>query len=450
MAFKSSSARIAVLLVLGSILMISGGALVSHSFITYGFVIIAIGFILLLSTWRVYQQTNRSMAFFFDAVRNNDSTLAFPVTKHNNSLALLHQSLNNLNQHIQNVKLEAEVREKYYKSIIRQSATGFVVMSAEYKIELINEAACHLAGINADSSNLNLLKIKNPALFNALCALRSGENSTFKSYHNFSVQQLLLKATEIKSGSRNIFLYSIQDIRQELSQNEIESYQKLISILTHEIMNSLAPLTSISKTLNNIFLKGGSSVPSKELSQIEIQTTIQGLKAIEDQSSGLVDFVTNYRRLTKIPPPVFREIDINEWAEQLMVLFKETCNERNISFEVRNDYKLGVAEGDKNLLNQVLMNIIHNALDALETCETTKKLQIIFTQSKESLLIHIGNNGPAIPPELLEKIFVPFFTTKEKGSGIGLSISSQIIKLHKGTLDVFSDEETGTIFTIKI
>ncbi len=448
MASKISSRRLKLYFVLAAILLVGSGVLFAFSFFSYGSVIFAFGILCLVKIWMVYQHTNRSMALFFDSVRNNDTTLVFPPETNNSSLDELHRSLNAMNKHIQNVRLEAEVREKYFTAIIRQSTTGFVVMNMDSGIELINDAACLLAGIAPGSSNPNLLKIKNSRLYQTLCSMKAGENVTYRDYNKFTMQQLLVKATEIRTDSRNLMLFSLQDIRPELSGKEIESYQKLISILTHEIMNSLAPLTSISRTLNNIFLKD--SITDGKLDEIQISTTIQGLKAIEEQSEGLLHFVGNYRKLIKIPPPDIRSIDIEEWIQQLKVLYSEICLNKNIQFEVIAEGRDNYLPGDKNLLNQVLTNLIRNAIDALEEINENRRIQIVFSVNRENCLIRVGNNGPVIPHEIQEKIFVPFFTTKQNGSGIGLSISNQIIKLHNGTLDVFSDDSVGTIFSIRL
>lgn len=437
-----------VYFLLAAIFLSGSGAMFAISLFTYGGFFFATGIFWLIKIWMCYQHTNQSIALFFDSVRNNDSTLVFPRSPQNTTLDELHRSLNAMNNHIQHIKLDAEVREKYFTAIIRQSSTGFIVMNGEFGIELINEAACQLAGISPGSYNKNLLKVKNPRLFDALCVLKAGENITFRNYNKFTVQQLLVKATQIRTDSRNLMLFSLQDIRSELSEKEIESYQKLISILTHEIMNSLAPLTSISRTLNNIFQT--EKLNDGKLDDIQISTTIQGLKAIEEQSEGLLHFVGNYRKLIKIPPPVISTIDISEWIQQLNVLYTEICNHKNVQFEIIQEKKDFFIQGDKNLLNQVLINLIQNALDALDEVSEKRRIRIVFSASQENCFIRIGNNGPVIPPELQEKIFVPFFTTKQNGSGIGLSISNQIIKLHKGTLDVFSDDNTGTIFTIKL
>jgi signal transduction histidine kinase len=450
MVSKYSSSTLFVFLAIGAVFLISAGVLLGLKFFTYGIVLLLLGLCCVARPWFLYRLTNRNIAFFFDSVRNNDTTAVFSTTTRNKSLDLLHNSLNNLNQYIQNIRLEAEMREKYYKTIIRLSNTGFVVLSKSKDIELINEAACLFAGINPSSSNMNLLKQKNPVMFDAICFLKPGDNITFKNYNKFTIQELLLRATEIRTAQKEIMLVSIQDIRGELIEKEVESYQKLISILTHEIMNSLAPLTSLSKTLTRIYTINGENIRPSEIQESHIATTVLGLNAIETQSTGLIDFVNNYRRLTKIPNPVITEIDITEWMEQIKVSYTEKFEAENIRFDILIQEGLKYLLGDKNLLNQVLINLINNSVDALKEIRVEKKIRINVFKEGNTAFLQVGNNGPVIPQEMLEKIFIPFFTTKENGSGIGLSISQQIMNLHKGTIDVFSNTQTGTIFTLKL
>lgn len=447
MAYKFSNRSWFLSIVCAFICLVSGGALVRPGLFTYGIVLICIGMVCLVRIWYLFNQTNRSIAFFFDAIRNNDSTATFPVTGHIKSAEFLHRSLNQLNRHFQEVKLEAELKEKYFRSIIRQSNTGFIIINRDNDIELINEAACTFAGISILSSNPNLIKKKNDALYEIVCNLQTGEKITYRTHNQFAGFQVLLKATEIRTTEKIIKLVTLQDISHELTEKEAESYQKLISILTHEIMNSLAPLTSLSKTLNKVFTHDSRTILAEEITDVDIQTTVQGLTAIESQSAGLMDFVGNYRKLTKIPKPVIHDIPVGDWMEQLRIIYQDEMDRLGIHFEISiNDLEL--VQGDKNLLNQVLINLINNAKDSLLECQCERKIKLLIFKTSGTTCIQIGNNGPVIPPEILDKIFIPFFTTKENGSGIGLSVSQQIMHMHKGSLDVYSGMEEGTIFTL--
>jgi signal transduction histidine kinase len=398
-----------------------------------------------------FRQTNRSIGFFFDSIRNEDTTVNFPVNLGDKSLKALNHSMNELNEHIQEIKLENEYKEKYYRALIQQASIGLVVLNEQDEIELINEVICRYAGISPASTNMNLLKIKNEEFYKVLTRIESGESVTFRNSLSGSVQLLLFRATVIKSGDKMVKLISVQDIRQELDEKELESYQKLISILTHEIMNSLAPMISVSKTLVNFYTADEGPVETGAVNDSMITTTVQGLKLIEEQGNGLVSFVNSYRRLTKIPEPVFQRFAVDDWLEQLTILFAERLRADQIELEILIGKPLAEIYADKNLVNQVVVNLINNAVDALRQIEEQRKILIELSAHRDNrVIIKISNNGPAIPAEIQEKIFIPFYTTKENGSGIGLSLSRQIMRSLKGSVSLVSNDQEGTVFTLEI
>ena len=450
MVSKGSVSRIVLIVLIVIVLSFWAGYFFLKEQYLYTSLLLLVDIIYLFRLIAIYTQTNKTIALFFDAVRNNDSTLTFH-TSENRSLQTLYDGMNSLNKHIQQIKLRNEYKEKYYKALIQQSATGLVVLNQDNEIELINEITCQYAGISSASTNMKLLKIKNEPFYNVLCTVVPDQVITFKNILNDSAQLLLFRATEIKNEDQLLKLISIQDIRQELDEKELESYQKLISILTHEIMNSVAPLTSISKTLYDFYIKDGEPVKPHEVNEVMVNTTVQGLKAIEEQGDGLMNFVNSYRRLTKIPNPVLKLFSINEWIEQLKILFTEKITNNQILFEIEIEPHLQFITADKNLINQVIVNLVNNAIDSLLLTDTDRKIKLTILKNKGNrIIIKVSNNGPIIPVELQEKIFIPFFTTKENGSGIGLSLSRQIMKQHKGSISVISNPDDGTAFTLEL
>jgi two-component system nitrogen regulation sensor histidine kinase NtrY len=295
-----------------------------------------------------------------------------------------------------------------------------------------------------------LLRIKHPAFFEAVCNLKPGENVTYKNLVSNNLQLLFFRATIIRRKDEELKLVSIQDIRNELQSKELESYRKLISVLTHEIMNLLSPLTSVAKELYVMLSNRNISDEFSRIDESLITTTVDGLQLINEQSDGLVSFMNNYRKISKIPPPEFASFMTGDWINQLKIAFSGRMKEKNIDFSIDAEKSIREIIADKKLLNQVMVNLINNSFDAVMEFEGEKKIEIHIMKNKENrVIIKVVNNGPAIPNELLEKIFVPFFTTKKNGSGIGLSISQEIMKMHNGSVIAVSSEDTPTCFIVE-
>ncbi len=215
-------------------------------------------------------------------------------------------------------------------------------------------------------------------------------------------------------------------------------------------MNSVAPLTSISRTLQKLFYHEGRPVQPEDVNGEMIETTVKGLTTIDEQGKGLVNFVNSYRKLVRLPKPMIEPFDAKEWTEQLKLLVSEQLMARDIVFEIIKGAGVKTVTADKNLINQVVLNLINNAADALLEIPSCRRILLRLQHAGLSmLLISVSNNGPQIPDDILGKIFIPFFTTKKEGSGIGLALSRQILYLHKGILSVSSTPEE-TRFTLEL
>lgn len=451
MESKSYTPSQIVLFLLVILVNVAAGFCIAKEMVAIAVLLLVVGILCAVQLIYKFRQTNRSIAFFFDSIRNEDTTVNFPLNIEDQSLKALNNSMNQLNKHIQEIKLQNEYKEKYYRALIQQASIGLVVLNEQNEIELINEVICRYAGISPASTNMNLLKIKNQEFYDVLTRIEAGESVTFRNILSGSVQLLLFRATAIKSGEHTVKLISVQDIRQELDEKELESYQKLISILTHEIMNSLAPMISVSKTLVKFYTTDDVPVKTDAVNDTMISTTVQGLKLIEEQGNGLINFVNSYRRLTKIPAPVFQRFAVDDWLEQLTILFAERLKLDQIELEIVIEKTLTEIYADKNLMNQVVVNLISNAIDALLQIEEHRKITIELSANQDNrVIIRISNNGPSIPEDIQEKIFIPFYTTKESGSGIGLSLSRQIMRSLKGSISLVSNEQEDTVFILEI
>ncbi len=405
---------------------------------------------LLISVWNlVYfmNAVNRKLSFFFDAVTNDDNTLHFSENLRSQSLNSLHHSFNRLNKHISDIKIKNEHNEMFFREMMKYSATGLMAVDEQGYVELINNSALDLIGV-PHISHVHLLKQKNNELYEQMMQIAPGQSRTIKLLHGTELRLLSLKVALLNFGKKKYRLYSIYDIKAELEENELDSWQKLIRVMTHEIMNSIAPITSLSNTLTRVFVKNGEPLPANEVTQKHISNTIHGLDVIEKTGKGLMHFVEDYRRLTKIPKPVFKPIDISNWLNALELLMKNRLEEENIEFRIlRKEFHKELI-GDEKLLNQVIINLLNNAIDALKNIRGKKITLNVMEGSMGKLKISITDNGIGIAPDEIEKIFIPFYTTKENGSGIGLSLSRQIMRLHKGSISAFSIPGEQTTFVL--
>ena len=402
-----------------------------------------------VSVMHNFNQSNRQIAFFFEAIRNEDASLKFPTSIRQKSLRHLYQSLNDLNERINEIKLKNEYLEKYYRSFIQHAGTGLMAINQDNEVEIMNDKAFEYAGIPSYTP-LHLIPLRNPDLLNFLATFRPGEPNTYKRFTGDSQVNLLVRTKEIRYGGKVSRLISLQDIRHELDEKELDSWQKLIRVLTHEIMNSIAPIVSLTGTLQKFFLENGNPVHPGKVDKEIIDNVIQGLDTIGERGNGLVNFVNSYRELTRIPKPGFQSFRVHEWLDHIVLLLHERLEQQQISLEIKNDEKAREITGDKKLLTQVLINIINNAMEALMETPGNRKIRITVDHSRQNQTkILISNNGPMIPAEAIDKIFIPFFTTKENGSGIGLSLSRQILRLHRGSIHAESSGEvTRFIITL--
>jgi two-component system, NtrC family, nitrogen regulation sensor histidine kinase NtrY len=394
-------------------------------------------------------QSNRQIAYFFEAIKNEDSSLKFPTSIKQKSLHHLYQNLNNLNEQIKKIKLHNEYLEKYYHAFIQHAATGLMVITQDNAIEIMNDKAFEYVGIPTYTP-LHLVPSRNPELFNILTLIASGEAQTFKRYTIDYQINVLIRSKEIHFGEKIFKLISLQDIRHELDEKELDAWQMLIRVLTHEIMNSIAPIVSLSGTLRQFFTNQENIAKTDMIDKDTIENVIQGLDTIEERGKGLINFVNSYRKLTRIPIPEFTSFNVKEWLEHIQLLLHDQLVNHKISFELFIDQKIKMLSGDKELLTQVIINILNNAMEALEEIPENRKIKVSLDLSKyKRTLIQIINNGPIISKETMEKIFIPFYTTKEQGSGIGLSLSRQILRLHKGYIHAESTEKmTSFIITL--
>lgn len=396
---------------------------------------------------RLYNSTPEKIAYFFNAVENEDSTLHFPEKTLHKANAEMNKSLNRVNELIKEVKLRNREQEQYYSLMLEQVATGIVVINENGNVMQANSAAKNL--LNYQSFNhIEQLKRVDNNLFNTFYRLKNGETHQFlKLTYQNNITHLSLRATSFISHGENLRIISVHDISNELDAKELDSWMKLIRVLTHEIMNSITPITSLSETLLRYYIFSDNSLAN--VNEKTIANTIKGLEVINERGNGLIRFVESYRKLTKLSKPQLQTIVLKKFVEHLLTLLSNEENFNIITFSVNIHPEELSVEADEAQLSQVFINLIKNAMHAVENVPHPRI--DISAQKKDDghTQIYVQDNGVGISAEIIEQIFIPFFTTKENGSGIGLSLSRQIMKNHGGSIDVHS-LSGNTVFTLNL
>lgn len=388
-------------------------------------------------------RTNRKISFFFDAVSNEDSTLHFPVNTGNKSLDELNKSMNKLNGLIKNIKFDLQEQEQYFKTILEHVSMGIITYNGQGNIFLANTAARVLLN-RGQLTHINQLKQVDKSLFSEFKTLRPGDHRLASFNRADGVVQLSLKSRAFANAKETLQLVTIQDIKNEMETKELESWIKLIRVLTHEIMNTVAPISSLSQTISGYFKKLDGKTPDEKT----IENTIKGLEIINERGTGLISFVENYRHLTRLPQPHKTKIALRTFFESTVTLLQidPKNNKTKIEWECKpSDLEIFA---DEKQMTQVIINLINNAVEAQKNHEKGKISIIAEITSPGRPQISVRDNGHGIPRDLLDKIFVPFFTTKTAGSGIGLSLSRQIMQMHGGSIKVVSVPEKYTVVSL--
>jgi two-component system, NtrC family, nitrogen regulation sensor histidine kinase NtrY len=397
---------------------------------------------------------NKKLAFFFSAVRNDETSLFFPEGVGFASEKKLNKSLNELNEKLKNAKLNIELQEKFYKSIMEKIRTGIISFYGNGVVEFVNPEIKRMFNLD-HISHIDKLKSIDQKLVELLESIDAGEQKRINIKVEHNLLSLAVYSQKIVMQGREIKIVTLQDIKNELDKHEMDSWQKLIKILNHEIMNSVAPITSLSSTLSGFYKSGENETGPQLISGKIISDTIRGLGIIEEHGKGLIKFVESYRSLTQLPKPEFTRINIEEFFERITILANSFLDSESERYQIRPAIKTKVTPSgltmmaDDKLIAQVIINVIRNSVEAFEINRDDNLIAITaFKDPDGRIIMTIQDNGPGMDSEVLEKIFVPFFTTRESGTGIGLSLSKQIMRLHNGNITCDSAPGNGTTFSL--
>lgn len=436
--------RVALLLILISIIAWTG---LNKKWLFTNAILLSVLLSLIWELLHFINRTNKDLSKFLDALKTNDFAVYFPTQKAGRLFSNLYGDFNMIINLYKQAQLEKETHKEFLHIAVNRLPFGIIAYDEAGQILIFNDYAQKTMSI-APPRDWATLLLRKHELVVAMDNMHPGETLLWELKMTDQTANLAIHLEEVLMINQKVKIITFQDIRNQLEQKEMESWHKLIRVLTHEIMNSLTPVISLTETAKNLLNE--SIAPKAIPSEMPIIEDIESaLQTVGSRSKGLLDFVRNYRKLLKIPTPSKSSIDLKSFCLDLRQLFTPEMEEKGIAFKTKIPIVPITFEADQYLIEQVFINLIKNAMEAVTEIESP---QINFEIKAEGqwLIFLIKDNGPGIPEAVLPNIFVPFFTTKTEGSGIGLSLSRQVIRAHGGRLTVESKEEVGCLVRVEL
>jgi nitrogen fixation/metabolism regulation signal transduction histidine kinase len=393
---------------------------------------------------RLTNRFNRHLASFFEALKHEEHTLGLRKRMFVPGFPVLSEYMNDLNRQMSRVHVENEARAHFLNSIVEHIRVGMLAFDSDGKMVFFNRAAREILDMPS-VGHLKSLSSKYPELGNLFEKMKPGDQKLVRLTLPGALKHLSVKAGYFISQQSRIHLFSFQDVEREVEETETETWKKLIRVLTHEINNSISPIYSLSDSLRRM-VANRKDLPAPEDDSGE--KMVEGLGIIQQRSQGLLDFVDKFRSLTPRGSLNPEEISLEELFYRVKILMQQ---DQSGLQRVRLTSSVHPAtltlHADKRLLEQVLINLLKNAIEAMDGRDNAS-IHLKAFSGAHRVMIQVEDNGPGIPLEEQERIFIPFFTTKKQGSGIGLSLSRQIMRMHGGSITVASQPHKGTTFTL--
>ncbi len=388
------------------------------------------------------EKTNRDLNRFLLTIKHEDFSQTFLGLGLGSSFDDLKKGFNEIIRKFHRTRSEKEEHFRYLQTIVQHVGIGLIAFQNDGRVELFNTAAKRLFKLPSLKNISDLKKISKP-LMNTLLKMKTGQKALIKIHDNNELLNLAISATEFRMREQNFTLVSLQNIQSELEEKELEAWQQLIRVLTHE-----SPNGNVYEHVINLPVDDPYGFPP-ELSE-ESKSDIDGaLKTIQKRSEGLLHFVEAYRGLTRIPTPDFTKFSVLELLERVNQLLQTEISEKKIECQIEVIPKDLELIADSELIEQIVINILKNAIQAIGEQPNGKIDLSSKIDDRGHIIIQVTDNGPGIPKDVQDNIFIPFFTTKEEGSGIGLSLSRQIMRLHRGSISMQSEPNQATIFTLR-
>lgn len=419
-------------------------------FIFFTFFLSIVAVVQLVSINALFDKTLKDVKYFLGCIQYEDFTSRFPSKKQSKLVSNLYDQYNQILADFQLKKRGKESKLLFYQSILQEIETGILVFNASHEIKVANSAFYKILGFNKINSILSIKEYQFE-LYQAIVSLKSHEKLVLKLNLKSEKISVRVSIVDIVSNGELLKLLTIQNIQNELDKNQMDAWQTMISVLTHEIMNSLTPITSLSNTVNSQIKSWNISENELlSLSKSEKDDIVLSMDVIKQRSEGLMQFVNDFRTLSHIPNPKIDVVSVNTLVSHVLTLMKSDLEKKNVKVSHQIEPETIHIRADAALIEQVLINIIKNGMESVE--EENDKKPIIhikaFNNNHGLVEIWVQDNGTGILPEVMEKVFIPFYSTKRTGSGIGLSICKQIMQLHNGKIKIESEFGKGT--TLKL
>lgn len=403
--------------------------------------------------WSIYnflEKSNREIVHFFESIHYDDFTNTYPEKKTGSSRDSLYHEFNEILRKFREIRADKEAQHQYLRTIVQHIGIGIVTFDSDGEVQIMNNAAKKLLGIKL-IKNINQISRNHPNLTESFLDLKTGGRDLVKITKSEEEVQLAVYAIELSLRGKAFKLISIQNIQSELEEKEMEAWQNLIRVLTHEIMNSVTPISSLAATVETElaeFLENGTDI--NKIKDDTIEDFYLSVKTIHNRSESLIKFVSDFRNMTRIKLPNLESTEVESMIQHVLMLLKPDIEASKITVNCSVKPNLTV-HIDREQIEQVIINVVKNAIQALAADEKDNKSLTITAMPNEGggAFISVADNGTGIEEDALKKIFIPFFTTKKNGSGIGLSLSKQIMRKHGGNITAKSQIGEGTEFLLK-
>jgi nitrogen fixation/metabolism regulation signal transduction histidine kinase len=395
----------------------------------------------------IMDRSHENMATLIDSIRFDDPSYAFKTENEDPAAKRLRQKLNDAMTKLRNSRRERDSESLFFRNIVMHVGIGIVAFKEDGTVEILNAAARKLLKINKADNISDLIPVSE-SLVDTFRKLKTGGRELFRLKVQDDIIQLSVYAIELTLKGDHVKLISIQNIQSELEEKEMEAWQNLVKVLTHEIMNSVTPISSLAATVEDD-LKGHLQDEDAVLTLEELEDVYLSLQTISKRSEGLIQFVKEFRSLTSIPVPRRTNVNVQSLLDEICMLHRIEIADNNINLATSVYPEDLSIDADKGMIEQVLINLLKNAIQSFDEHSDKQITLRAYLNEKTRAVISVKDNGTGIDPEAMEKIFIPFFTTKKSGSGIGLSLSRQIMRVHQGTLNVKSTVGVGTEFLLR-